>query len=251
MSMASKGTIALACCVAGACGGDARMEALVPVDQAQDRFELQGESELRLEALGPDRAPALDRVGPQETSIAAEAWSSTAEIKVTDWYAKGSGLPFALFERGSMDEWLPTQSNFMRVLEASDGIPPERSAALWAQGDGREAFEICMNIAAASVFAEGYVDRELERYHAGQTSQPLAKEMEAAGAYLRTHVRDRAGFERALGNAHHLAQLHLWGPEGMDSEGDEAVDWCEELYEVLEHTTTQVYEQGIEPYLIP
>lgn len=163
------------------------------------------------------------------------------------FYDPRSGSPFALLERGELSELLPTEVNFIRVLGESDDLSEEQAAALWARGDVRKAYEVCMHFAAAAYFARGYMDREIDRHIAGAASVSLADELAPAGAYLRAHVLDRQGFEAALDEAQRRARLELWNaPAGKDINYG---DWCGDLHRVFEETTTNYYDIGIDPYL--
>ncbi|MFT7679180.1 MAG: hypothetical protein ACI8QC_003180 [Planctomycetota bacterium] len=181
---------------------------------------------------------------PAEDELGVDA--ATSEESVS-FYDEDSGSPFSLLEHGELSELLPTEANFIRVLGESDDLTEEQAAALWARGDVRRSYEVCMHFAAAAYFARGYMDRETDRSIAGEESVSLASEMAAAGPYLRAHVLDRQGFERGMDEAQRRARIELWNaPEGKEFN---AGDWCTELYGVFEETTTHYYDVGIDPYL--
>lgn len=198
------------------------------------------ETELRVE---PQETAGLDVRDPQADSPAQSG------TKREGLYALDSGSPFALLEAGEAPQLLPTERNFVRVLKGSDGVPAAAAKMLWERGDARRAYEICMQLAAAARFARGYQDREIDRFLAGEASVALLDEIAPAGRFLRSHIRDRVGLERALDRAHELSQVELWVREGALDDSTEFSDWCADLHAVIENTSTIVYEQGIEPYL--
>ncbi len=209
--------------------------------ELQGRTGVDRESELRAK---PRAGTALQEIGTTQPE-SPERSEPTRE----GLYALDSGSPFALLEAGEAPQLLPTERNFTRVLKGSDGVSAEAAKKLWERGDARQAYEICMQLAAAARFARGYQNREIDRFLAGEASVRLLDEIAPAGRFLRGHIRDRVGLERALDRAHELSQVELWVREGALDDSTEFSDWCVDLHAVIENTSTIVYEQGIEPHL--
>lgn len=227
----------LAAVALAACGDHAAPVGLEHEGRSQAAGERSSAPELAVGGLarrGLEPVEALEPAGPAEPENSAGA---------------DAGLPFGLLADGEAPEIRATQANFVLILGGSDDVPPEAARTLWKSGEARPAFEVCMQLAATARFARGYQDREIARYQAGQRSLALADEIAPAGAFLRMNVADRISFERALDEAHRLSKEELWMRVEALDDSAEFSDWCSDLHDVLEDTSTLVYERGIEPYL--